>query len=98
MRFSGIRITASTHVEAVIMMTYCGLDKKNRNDWHHDEEKDLWYWFDGAGMMITNTWYQYKCDWYYLNTDGVMLKGILIPESGKVYCLDGEGKMVVWIQ
>ncbi len=26
---------------------------------------------------------------------GVMLKGTLITESGKVYCLDGEGKMVV---
>jgi len=24
-----------------------------------------------------------------------MLKGTLITESGKVYCLDGEGKMVV---
>ncbi|WP_349945029.1 hypothetical protein [Lacrimispora sp. BS-2] len=33
--------------------------------------------------------------WYYLNTDGVMLKGTLIAESGKVFCLDGEGKMVV---
>ncbi len=28
MRLLGIIITASTHVEAVIMMTYCGLDKK----------------------------------------------------------------------
>jgi hypothetical protein len=30
MRLAGIRFTASTHVEAVIMMTYCGSDKKNR--------------------------------------------------------------------
>jgi glucan-binding YG repeat protein len=43
--------------------------------------------------MITNTWYKYKGGWYYLNADGVMLKGTLIAESGKVYCLDGEGKM-----
>ena len=66
-----------------------------RNDWHHDIEKDLWYWFDGAGMMITNKWYQYKGGWYYLNADGVMLKGTLIAESGKVYCLDSDGKMIV---
>ncbi len=66
-----------------------------RNNWHHDIEKDLWYWFDGAGMMVTNTWYQYKGGWYYLNADGVMLKGTLIAESEKVYCLDSEGKMVV---
>ena len=65
-----------------------------RNDWHHDIEKDLWYWFNGAGLMVTNTWYKYKGDWHYLNADGVMLKGTLIAESGKVYCLDGEGKMV----
>ncbi|EXG86233.1 D-alanyl-D-alanine carboxypeptidase,cell wall-binding repeat-containing protein [Clostridium sp. ASBs410] len=66
-----------------------------RNNWHQDIEKDLWYWFDGAGLMVTNTWYQYKGGWYYLNADGVMLKGTLIEESGKVYCLDGEGKMIV---
>lgn len=66
-----------------------------RNNWHHDIEKDLWYWFNGAGMMVTNTWYQYKSGWYYLNADGVMLKGTLIAESGKVYCLDSDGKMIV---
>jgi len=29
-RLPRIRFTASTHVEAVIMMTYCGSEKKNR--------------------------------------------------------------------
>ncbi|MDR2022932.1 MAG: N-acetylmuramoyl-L-alanine amidase [Hungatella sp.] len=66
-----------------------------RNSWHHDKEKDLWYWFDGAGLMVTNKWYQYKGNWYYLGEDGVMLKGTLIAESGKVYCLDSKGKMIV---
>jgi hypothetical protein len=28
---NGIFFTASRHVEAVIMMTYCGLNKKNRS-------------------------------------------------------------------
>ncbi len=65
-----------------------------RNSWHKDPD-DKWYWFDGAGLMVTNKWYQYKRDWYYLNADGVMLKGTLIVESGKVFCLDIEGKMVV---
>ncbi|WP_349946889.1 hypothetical protein ABFV83_00560 [Lacrimispora sp. BS-2] len=46
-------------------------------------------------MMVTSTWYQYKGGWYYLNADGVMLKGTLIAESGKVYCQDSEGKMIV---
>jgi N-acetylmuramoyl-L-alanine amidase len=66
-----------------------------RNDWHHDIEKDLWYWFNGAGIMVTSTWYQHKGGWYYLNADGVMIKGTLIAESEKVYCLDSEGKMIV---
>jgi peptidoglycan L-alanyl-D-glutamate endopeptidase CwlK len=65
-----------------------------RNNWYHDIEKDIWYWFDGAGIMVTNTWYQHNGGWYYLNADGVMLKGTLIAESGKVYCLDSDGKMI----
>ena len=65
-----------------------------RNDWHHDEEKDLWYWCDGAGMMITNTWYKYKGDWYYLNADGVMCRSQLVENSGKIYAVDADGKMI----
>lgn len=65
-----------------------------RNDWHHDEEKDLWYWCDGAGMMATNTWYKYKGDWYYLNADGVMCQSQLVENSGKIYAVDRDGKMI----
>lgn len=65
-----------------------------RNDWLHDTD-EKWYWFNGAGIMITNTWYQYNGDWYYLGADGAMVKGTLIAESGKFYCLDSEGKMVM---
>lgn len=65
-----------------------------KNDWYHDTEKDLWYWFDGAGMMVTNTWYQYKAGWYYLGADGVMCKSRLIESSGKIYAVDADGKMV----
>ena len=31
-----------------------------RNDWVNDQGK--WYWFNAAGIMVTNTWYQYKRD------------------------------------
>lgn len=65
-----------------------------KNDWYHDAEKDLWYWFDGAGMMITNTWYQYNGGWYYLSADGSMCKSQLVENSGKIYAVDANGKMV----
>lgn len=65
-----------------------------RNNWHHDLEKDLWYWFDGAGMIITNTWYQYKGGWYYLRADGTMYASRLVVSSGKIYAVDADGKMV----
>jgi hypothetical protein len=64
------------------------------NDWYHDSEKDLWYWFDGAGMMVTDTWYQYKGDWYYLGSDGAMCRSQLIASSGKIYAVDKDGKMI----
>lgn len=63
-----------------------------RNDWHEDKEKNLWYWFDGAGLMVTNTWYRHKGDWYYLGADGAMVKG-LQDINGKWYYLDKDGKM-----
>lgn len=65
-----------------------------RNDWYHDAEKDLWYWFDGAGMMVTNTWYQYKGAWYYLGPDGAMCKSQLVENSGRIYAVNADGKMV----
>ena len=64
------------------------------NDWHEDKEKNLWYWFDGAGMMKTNTWYKYNGDWYYLGPDGVMCQSQLVENSGKIYAVDKDGKMI----
>lgn len=64
-----------------------------RNKWHQDPD-GKWYWFDGAGMMVTNTWYQYKGGWYYLGQDGVMCTSQLIESSGKIYAVDADGKMV----
>lgn len=65
-----------------------------RNAWYHDEEKDLWYWFDGAGMMVTNTWYKYNGSWYYLGSDGGMCQSQFVANSGKIYAVDADGKMI----
>ena len=46
-------------------------------------------------MMITNTWYKYKGDWYYLNADGVMCQSQLVENSGKIYAVDADGKMII---
>ncbi|MBE5991337.1 MAG: hypothetical protein E7247_02940 [Paenibacillaceae bacterium] len=44
--------------------------------------------------MVTNTWYQYNSAWYYLGPDGVMCKSQLVENSGKIYAVDTEGKMI----
>ena len=63
-----------------------------RNDWVQDGDK--WYWFDAAGIMVVNTWYQYNSAWYYLGSDGAMCKSQLVADSGKIYAVDAAGKMV----
>ena len=52
-----------------------------------------WYWFDGAGRMVRDTWYQYQGGWYYLGSDGAMVKGQQTID-GKWYLMDGAGGMV----
>jgi glucan-binding YG repeat protein len=44
--------------------------------------------------MVTNTWYQYNEAWYYLGPDGAMCKSQLVENSGKIYALDTDGKMI----
>lgn len=43
-------------------------------------------------MMVHDTWYQYKGSWYYLGSDGAMLKGLQMI-NGKWYYLDQDGRM-----
>lgn len=64
-----------------------------RNSWYLDTD-GKWYWFDGAGHMVHDTWYQYKGDWYYLGQDGAMVKGQATVEE-KWYILDADGKLVM---
>ena len=63
-----------------------------RNDWIKDGIK--WYWFNAAGIMVTNIWYQYNKAWYYLGPDGAMCQSQLVTNSGKIYAVDADGKMV----
>ena len=44
-------------------------------------------------MMVSNTWYQYKGEWYYLGSDGAMCVGLQTVD-GKYYLLDEDGGMV----
>ena len=62
-----------------------------RNSWYLDTD-GKWYWFDGAGHMVTDTWYQYKGAWYYLGADGAMVQG-LQASGDNYYYLMPDGKM-----
>ena len=62
------------------------------NDWVQVDGK--WYWLNGAGIMVTNTWYRYHEAWYYLGPDGAMCQSQLVENSGKVYAVDADGKMI----
>ena len=42
--------------------------------------------------MVSNVWYQYKGKWYYLGSDGAMVKG-LQAIGGEWYYLDEDGAM-----
>ena len=42
--------------------------------------------------MVHNVWYQYRGSWYYLGSDGAMLKGFQTI-NGKWYYLDQTGRM-----
>jgi len=43
--------------------------------------------------MVSNIWYEYKGNWYYLGSDGAMVKGLL-QADGKWYFMNDNGEMV----
>jgi len=45
-------------------------------------------------MMVTNTWYHYNVVWYYLGPDGAMCQSQLVENSGLIYAVDSDGKMI----
>ena len=61
--------------------------------WYQDSD-GKWYWFDGAGRMVHDVWYKYNGHWYYLGSDGAMVRGLQTID-GKWYYLDNDGKMAV---
>ena len=64
-----------------------------RNAWYLDAD-DKWYWFDGAGRMVHDTWYRYQDSWYYMGPDGSMVKG-QATVGGKWYILGKDGKLLM---
>lgn len=63
-----------------------------RNNWYKDGED--WYWFDGAGMMVSNVWKAGKDGkWYYLGSDGKMLKDTWLLLDQELFRLNPDGSM-----
>lgn len=63
-----------------------------KNNWYQDGQN--WYWFDGNGFMVKNTW-KTGADgiWYYLNPDGKMAKEQWIVWKGQLYRLKEDGSL-----
>lgn len=62
------------------------------NDWYKNGED--WYWFDGAGMMVSDTWKTGSDEkWYYLKPDGAMAKDQWVIWKGELYRVTEDGSM-----
>ena len=62
------------------------------NDWYQDGK--YWYWFDGAGMMVSNTWKTGSDGkWYFLQENGAMARDQWIVWKGELYRLTEDGSM-----
>lgn len=63
-----------------------------RNNWYQDG--DDWYWFDGAALMVHDTW---KTDskgvWYYLGSDGAMERDTWVIWKQELYRLNPDGSL-----
>ncbi len=63
-----------------------------KNDWYKDGEK--WYWFDGAGYMVKDTWKTGSDGkWYFLTDDGSMAKDQWIVWKEELYRAAEDGSM-----
>lgn len=62
------------------------------NDWYKDE--GAWYWFDGAGMMVHDTWKTGRDGtWYYLQADGSMARNQWVVWKDELYRVTEDGSM-----
>lgn len=63
-----------------------------KNDWYQDG--DTWYWFDGAGYMVKDTWKTGSDGkWYYLDSAGKMAKDQWVIWKNELYHLTADGSM-----
>ena len=60
------------------------------NAWEQIDGKR--YWFNGAGYIIENSWYEDDDGWYYMGADGAMVTGLQVI-GGKVYYFNSSGAM-----
>lgn len=63
------------------------------NDWHRDPD-GRWYWFDGTGDMVVNTWKKSKNKWYYLGFDGAMVTNRLLQINSEIFAFGPNGEML----
>ena len=63
------------------------------NDWHRDPD-GRWYWFDGTGNMVVNTWKKSKNKWYYLGFDGAMVTNRLLQINSEIFAFGPNGEML----
>ena len=61
------------------------------NDWVKDQGK--WYWFNAAGIMVTNSWYHYNEACIALDLTG-LCQSQFVANSGQIYAVDNDGKMI----
>lgn len=62
------------------------------NDWYKDGED--WYWFDGAGMMVSNNWKTGSDGkWYYLTASGAMATNAWVVWKEKLYRATEDGSL-----
>lgn len=63
-----------------------------KNDWYKDGES--WYWFDGAGFMVKDTWKTGSDGkWYYLKDNGAMARDQWVIWKGELYRATEDGSM-----
>ena len=63
-----------------------------KSSWQKDGSD--WYWFDGAGMMVRETWKTGSDGkWYYLGRCGKMLKNTWVVWKNELYRINEDGSM-----
>ena len=63
--------------------------------WEQVDGDGDWVWRDKDGSVVYDTWKKgADGTWYYLGSDGIMVKDSLIEVDADRYYVDGEGRMI----